>query len=55
MVKSWKAVFPTIKWGHYRGHALIVDIQGGRRRSAEIDKIIDGKIIKNHNRAPGRA
>jgi GxxExxY protein len=34
--------------GHYRGQALIVDIQGSRRGSAEIDKIIDGKIIKNH-------
>ena len=31
--------------GHYRGQALIVDIQGGRRGSAEVDKIIDGKII----------
>jgi hypothetical protein len=28
--------------------ALIIDIQGSRRGSAEINKIIDGKIIKNH-------
>jgi predicted nucleotidyltransferase len=34
--------------GHYRGQALIVDIQGGRRGIAEIGRIIDGKIIKNH-------
>ena len=36
------------------GQALIIDIQGVRRRSAEIDKIIDGKIIGNHNQADGR-
>ena len=44
----------THSGGHYRGQALIVDIQGGRRGSAEIGRIIDGKIIKNHTQAAGR-
>ena len=54
---EWEVAIPKpfLKEGVYRGQALIIDIQGGRRGSAEIDKIIDGKIIKNHNRAPGRA
>jgi hypothetical protein len=50
----WAAILARQDLKHYRGQALIIDIQGGRRGSAEIDKIIDGKIIGNHNQADGR-
>ena len=52
-VNKQKETFPIDT--DFSEKALIIDIQGVRRGSAEIDKIIDGKIIKNHNRAPGRA
>jgi hypothetical protein len=45
-VNKQKVTFPIDSY--FSEKALIIDIQGVRRGSAEIDKIIDGKIIKNH-------